>query len=112
MTADTQDRRDPTFWIGLLAGTVVGAGLAMWLVPRATTELRQRVNESAGRLRTSASDRYQQASARVEETVDELTQKSQTLRHDAARTIVRGAHEAERIATVIEGKGPVAVVKP
>ena len=34
MNTDTQDRRDHTFLIGLLTGTFVGAGLAIWLVPR------------------------------------------------------------------------------
>ena len=114
MTEDTQDsqdsrdRRDHTFWIGLLTGTLVGAGLVMWFLPHATAELRQRIDTSAKHLRTAASDRYRQASARVDETVDELTKTSQDLRHDVARTIVRGAHQAERIATAID---PSATVK-
>ncbi len=91
-TRDTQDRRDHTFWIGLLTGTVVGAGLVLWILPHATAELRQRMTTSAKHLRTAASDRYRQASARVDETVDELTKTSQSLRHDVARTIgTRGA---------------------
>jgi gas vesicle protein len=110
MTEDTQDRRDYRFWIGLLAGTAVGAGLAMWVLPRASAELRQRMTTSASSLRTAASDRFREASARVDETVDELTKHGQALRHDAARTIVRGAHQAESLATAIEG-GPIATVK-
>ena len=34
MTTDSQDHRDYGFIYGLLTGMVVGAGLAMWLVPR------------------------------------------------------------------------------
>ena len=56
MTEDTHDRRDHRFWIGLLAGTAVGAGLAMWVLPRASAELRQRMTTSARSLRTAASD--------------------------------------------------------
>ena len=69
MTAETHDRRDDGFWIGLLAGTAIGAGLAMWLVPRAAEELRERATESANTLRTVASDQYRKAATRVEEAV-------------------------------------------
>ena len=69
MTADPQHRHDHTFWIGLLAGTAVGIGLAMWLLPRATEELRERATETANNLRTLAADQYQKASTRVGEAV-------------------------------------------
>jgi gas vesicle protein len=69
MTAETHDRRDDSFWIGLLAGTAIGAGLAMWLVPRATEELRERATESANHLKTLATDQYRKAATRVEEAV-------------------------------------------
>ena len=78
-TQDTQDRRDHTFWLGLLTGTIVGAGLVMWILPRATAELRQRMTTSARHLRTAASDGFSQASAHVDKTVDELTKASQGL---------------------------------
>jgi gas vesicle protein len=65
MSADRQDLRDHGFWIGLLAGAAVGAGLAMWLAPRATQELREHATESANKLRTLASDQYQKASTRA-----------------------------------------------
>ena len=67
MTADTQHRHDHTLWIGLLAGTAIGAGLAMWLLPRATGELREHVTESVNDLRTFASDPYRNATTHVEE---------------------------------------------
>jgi gas vesicle protein len=69
MTADTSHRHDHTFWIGLLAGTAIGAGLAMWLLPRATEELRDRAKEAANNLRTLAAGQYQKASTRVGEAV-------------------------------------------
>jgi gas vesicle protein len=43
MNAHTQDHRDHGFVIGFLMGTFVGASLAMWLVPRSASELRERV---------------------------------------------------------------------
>ncbi len=94
--------RDHGFVIGLLTGTFVGAGLAMWLAPRTAEELRQRMNESAARLGKRASDKYQQASAGVGETVAELTRKGRNARDGAADVVARGAHEVERYATSIK----------
>jgi len=99
MTTDTQNRRDYSFLIGLLTGTFVGAGLAIWLAPRAASELRQRVTDSARALSNRASERYQQVSTRVGEAVDDLTKKGQSVRDDVANAVVRGAHEVERVAT-------------
>ena len=39
MNTQTGQHRDYGFVIGLLTGTFVGAGLAVWLVPRAAAEL-------------------------------------------------------------------------
>jgi gas vesicle protein len=86
MNTHTQEHRDYGFMIGLLTGTCVGAGLAMWLVPRAGSELRQRVTDSA-------------RSLGVGEAVDELTRKGQGVRDDVAEAVARGAHEVERYAT-------------
>jgi hypothetical protein len=69
MNAHTREHPDSGFAIGLLTGTFVGAGLAMWLVPR------------------------------VREAVDDLTRKGQDVRDDVAEAVARGAHEVERYAT-------------
>jgi gas vesicle protein len=98
MNAHTPARNDHRFAIGLMAGTVVGAGLALWFAPRLAAELRERVTESARRLGTQASDSYQQASARVGEAVEDLTRKGQHVRDDVAGAVARGAHEVERFA--------------
>ena len=110
MTVDTRANRDHTFWIGLLTGTLVGVGLATWFRPEGV-ELRQRVSDAARELGASASDRFQQASTRVDEAVDDLTRRGQRLRHTVAETIVRGAHEAERLATTIKPADPITDVK-
>lgn len=98
MTPDTQNCRGGGFLIGLLAGTFVGAGLALWLVPRAAAEARQRVTDSARAVGNRASKRYQQASTRIVDAVDDLTSKGQGVRNDVADAVVRGAHEVERLA--------------
>jgi hypothetical protein len=50
-----------SFLMGLLAGTVLGAGLGMLFAPKAGNELRNQLGEQAGRLRTTANDTYTQA---------------------------------------------------
>lgn len=59
-----------SFLMGLLAGTVLGAGLGMLFAPRAGSELRRQVGEQAGRLRSTATDAYSNASERVTHMVD------------------------------------------
>ena len=59
-----------SFLMGLLAGTVLGAGLGMLFAPRAGSELRNQLTEQAGRLRSTANDAYTQASDKVGQMVD------------------------------------------
>jgi len=59
-----------SFLMGLLAGTVLGAGLGMLFAPKTGTELRGQLNEQAGRLKTTAADGYQQATEKVNQMVD------------------------------------------
>lgn len=69
---DRLEREDGggSFLMGLLAGTVLGAGLGMLFAPRAGSELRSQLTEQAGRLRTTAGDGYQQATEKVSQMVD------------------------------------------
>jgi YtxH-like protein len=59
-----------SFLMGLLAGTVLGAGLGMLFAPKAGSELRNQLSEQTGRLRTSANEAYTQASEKVSQMVD------------------------------------------
>ncbi len=87
MENPTRTSRDHRLAVGFVAGAAVGAGLMMWLAPRATSELRQRVTGAVKGLRKRASDRYEDASAHVDEVMDE-----------AAEAVARGAREVERRA--------------
>lgn len=110
MNAQTQEHGNYGFILGLAAGTVVGAGLAMWLAPRAAAELRQRVTDSARSLGKRASDSYREASTRVGDVVDDLTRKGQGVRDEVADAVVRGAHEVERYATAVKA-GPAETTR-
>ena len=59
-----------SFLMGLLAGTVLGAGLGMLFAPKPGSELRTQLGEQAGRLRSTATDTYQQATDKVSQIVD------------------------------------------
>jgi hypothetical protein len=69
---DRLEREDGggSFLMGLLAGTVLGAGLGMLFAPKPGSELRTKLSEQAGKLRTTAADGYQQASGKVTQIVD------------------------------------------
>jgi gas vesicle protein len=86
-----QEPRDHRFLIGLIAGSFVGAALAMWLAPRSAPELRGRLTDPAKGLGT-----------RVGEKVDELTRNGQDVKDDVADAVARGAHEVARGAHVVE----------
>ena len=63
-----------SFLMGLLAGTVLGAGLGMLFAPKAGSELRSQLgtqlSDQTGRLREVADQSYQQASEKVSQIVD------------------------------------------
>ena len=73
MKTHTPQHRDYGFAVGLAAGTLVGAGLAIWLAPRLASELRERIANSARDIGQRASEHYEHASARVGDAVDALT---------------------------------------
>jgi len=69
---DRLEREDGggSFLMGLLAGTVLGAGLGMLFAPKTGSELRSQLGEQAGKLKTQATDGYQQATEKVSQIVD------------------------------------------
>lgn len=85
MQQPREHQRDYSFVAGLVTGTVVGAGLALWLTPGSAAEARDRVTDSARRV------------------ADELARKGSEARNRVAETVARGAHEVERYATASTG---------
>src|ERR1700754_3172506 len=63
-----------SFLMGLLAGTVLGAGLGMLFAPKAGSELRSQLGnqiaDQTGRLRAGADQSYPQATEKVSQMVD------------------------------------------
>jgi gas vesicle protein len=99
MNAHGNGSRHYGFVIGLLTGTVAGAGLMMWLAPGTASEVRKRVTDSARNLGERASDQYQQASTRVGKAIDEVSRTGHGVLDGVADTVARGADEVRRFAT-------------
>jgi gas vesicle protein len=99
MDTHTQDHRGYGFVIGLMTGTFIGAGLAMWLAPRSTSEARERMTSSARHLGLRASDQLQQVSTRVGDAVEEMARTGQEVYDEVAGAVARGANKIERYAT-------------
>jgi gas vesicle protein len=73
--ADYNDRYDSEgggagFMMGLLTGTVLGAGLGMLFAPRPGSELRTQLTDQASKLRNTAGGAYSQVGERVTQIVD------------------------------------------
>jgi gas vesicle protein len=85
-----------SFVMGLLTGTVLGAGLGMLFAPKAGSELRNQISEQAGHLANTASEGYRRAS----ETAGSWAEKGREVGRDvydkAREAVSRGANEAER----------------
>jgi len=96
--ADGYDRFDNegggggSFVMGLLTGTVLGAGLGMLFAPKAGSELRNQVAEQAGNLANTASEGYRRAS----EAAGGWAEKGREAYDKARDAVNRGADEAQR----------------
>ena len=98
MESNSQQSNGLGFIFGMMAGTLVGAGLTLWLTPGSASELRDRVTDTARALGKRASDGYDEVSSRVGNKVDDLARNGNRVRDDVAESVARGAHEVERFA--------------
>ena len=96
MNTQRQDNDHPGFLLGILAGTVFGAGLAMYFAPKVRSEIRRKVTDSAKGLGNAAAEYYGQASACVSDAADDLASKGDMARDAAAEIVVNGAHAVAR----------------
>ncbi len=82
--------------MGLLTGTVLGAGLGMLLAPKAGSELRGAIGEQAQDLGNVASEQYKKASEKRRAPGRSAAASSSTRR---AKRSTRGADEARGYAS-------------
>jgi gas vesicle protein len=81
-----------SFVMGLLTGTVLGAGLGMLFAPKAGSELRNQISEQAGNLATAASDQYHRASEGASGWAD----RGREVYDKTREGIAKGADQAQR----------------
>ena len=103
--ADSFDRYDNEssgnggFMMGLLTGTVLGAGLGMLLAPKAGSELRGAIGEQAKNLGNAASEQYKKAS----EAAVTWAERGRDMVDKAKEAVTRGADEARGYASGTTG---------
>jgi gas vesicle protein len=110
---DRLEREDGggSFLMGLLAGTVLGAGLGMLFAPKTGTELRNQLSDQAGKLRATANDTYQQASERVSQMVDRGKEAYDRARNNVSN-ISTGPSQTQGPATATGTTGPSGYPSP
>jgi gas vesicle protein len=82
------------FMMGLLTGTVIGAGLGMLLAPKAGSDLRGQVAEQARHFGSKASEQYRRAS----EAASGWAERGRDMVNQARDAVNRGAEEARGYA--------------
>src|SRR5215831_7511660 len=80
------------FVMGLLTGTVLGAGLGMLFAPKSGSELRNQISEQAGNLGNAASEKYRRAT----EVAGEWADRGRDMYGKAVDAASRGVDEAQR----------------
>src|SRR5947207_14738717 len=81
-----------SFVMGLLTGTVLGAGLGMLFAPKAGADLRNQIGEQAGNLANTASEGYRKAV----ESAGLWADRGRDMYDKARDAVARGADEAQR----------------
>ncbi len=82
----------PGFVMGLLTGTVLGAGLGMLFAPRPGSELRGQISDGANTVSRSASEGYRKAASAA----NTIAEKSRDIYGRAREAVNKGADELRR----------------
>jgi gas vesicle protein len=92
-----------SFVMGLLTGTVLGAGLGMLFAPKSGSALRSQLSEQAGNLANTASEGYRKAAENAgqwaqtgKEAAGELAERGKDVYDKARDAVNRGTEEAQR----------------
>src|SRR5207248_7409775 len=81
-----------SFVMGLLTGTVLGAGLGMLFAPKSGSELRGQLSEQAGNIANAAQDQYR----RVSDAAGDIADRGRDMYDKARDAVSRGSEEAQR----------------
>jgi gas vesicle protein len=81
-----------SFVMGLLTGTVLGAGLGMLFAPKQGSELRRQMSAQAGNIANQASETARRAS----ESASQWAEKGREVYNKASDAVAKGAQEAQK----------------
>src|SRR3954471_18147534 len=81
-----------SFVMGLLTGTVLGAGLGMLFAPKSGSELRNQLSEQTGNLANQASEGYRRAT----ESAGQWAERGREVYNKASDAVTKGAQEAQK----------------
>jgi gas vesicle protein len=101
-----------SFVMGLLTGTVLGAGLGMLFAPKSGSELRNQLSEQAGNFANSASQQYRRATEAASDWAERGREASRDIYDKARDAVSRGTDEAQRYARETTAAGPRAGTGP
>src|ERR1043166_6168103 len=96
--ADGYDRFDNegggggSFVMGLLTGTVLGAGLGMLFAPKPGSELRSQIGEQAGNLASNAQEQMR----RAQEAASGVADRASDMYDKARDAVNKGAQDAQQ----------------
>jgi gas vesicle protein len=105
--ADTYDRYEYEagggggFMMGLLAGTVLGAGIGMLLAPKAGADLRGQLGEQARQFGNKASEQYRRAS----QTATGWAERGRDVVNQTRDAVARGAETSRNYGGNAAGGG-------
>src|SRR4249920_2564107 len=85
-----------SFVMGLLTGTVLGAGLGMLFAPKSGSELRNQLSEQAGTLANTASEGYRKAAETAGDWAERGRETGKDMYDKARDAVSRGVDEAQR----------------
>jgi gas vesicle protein len=107
---DRIEREDggSSFLMGLLAGTVLGAGLGMLFAPKAGSETRRQLSEQANRLRSTANETYNQASEKVQHTYNQASERVSQIVDRGREAYDRARHAGEPAGSGVSTSTPAA----
>jgi gas vesicle protein len=104
------------FMMGLLTGTVLGAGLGMLFAPKSGTDLRHQIGEQANSLGRAAGEQYRRASdaatgiaekarERIDQTKERVGRVAEDLRSEARERAGDAADFAKSTGSTYTGGG-------
>jgi gas vesicle protein len=98
---DRVEREDGggSFLMGLLAGTVLGAGLGMLFAPKAGAETRKQLSEQATRLRSTATDTIHQASDKLSQVSQQASEKLNQVSQQASAKV---SQTSEKVSQIVD----------